>query len=290
MATGIADPRRFGAWNGYEGRRRAESAERHEAMVGRMNRPLFGAAAIGPDDRVPDIGRHHPPRGPQGAPRARPRGGPVRTDAGPGPRGGRGEGRRQRRLRAGRRPGAPVPGGRLRRGDQPRRGSPTRWRRSATSAGCCGRRPARRHRPGRLGRHRLGPRRRGRGRRTVPGRLRDHGGHLRTPPSVAGAEAGSDEQADAFAPSTPGHWRRYRAGRVSHGCAPSGSATGCCPAGPPGATDFLSGMGPVRHRFRDPPRTPSPRRAAVRAALTPHEGPGGVREPSSMPLTTAVHG
>ncbi|WP_344092609.1 hypothetical protein [Nocardiopsis composta] len=49
-------------------------------------------------------------------------------------------------------------------------------------------------------------------------------------------------------------------------------------------------MGPVRHRFRDPPRTPSPRRAAVRAALTPHEGPGGVREPSSMPLTTAVHG
>ncbi|MDA0564790.1 methyltransferase domain-containing protein [Streptomonospora sp. S1-112] len=46
----------FEAWNGYEGRHWADNRERYDAMVGGLNRPLFRAAAIAPGDRVLDVG------------------------------------------------------------------------------------------------------------------------------------------------------------------------------------------------------------------------------------------
>ncbi|WP_106399775.1 class I SAM-dependent methyltransferase [Actinocorallia populi] len=52
----IANVHQYEAWNGYEGRHWAENQDRYEAMVGGSNRPLFEAARIGQDDRVLDIG------------------------------------------------------------------------------------------------------------------------------------------------------------------------------------------------------------------------------------------
>jgi SAM-dependent methyltransferase len=43
-------------WNGYEGRQWATNQERWDAVNGAFNAPLFAAAAIGPQDRVLDIG------------------------------------------------------------------------------------------------------------------------------------------------------------------------------------------------------------------------------------------
>jgi ubiquinone/menaquinone biosynthesis C-methylase UbiE len=52
----IANAHQYEAWNGYEGRHWAQHADRYEGVVGGSNRPLFAAAGIGPADRVLDIG------------------------------------------------------------------------------------------------------------------------------------------------------------------------------------------------------------------------------------------
>ncbi|GAA4954596.1 class I SAM-dependent methyltransferase [Streptomonospora halophila] len=50
------DTDQFRAWNGYEGRHWADHHERYEAVNGGFDGHLLEAAAIGPDDRVLDVG------------------------------------------------------------------------------------------------------------------------------------------------------------------------------------------------------------------------------------------
>lgn len=55
MAT-FSDPHQAEAWNGYEGTHWATNADRWNAINAGVTEPLLTAAAIGPSDRVLDIG------------------------------------------------------------------------------------------------------------------------------------------------------------------------------------------------------------------------------------------
>ncbi|MFB7908704.1 class I SAM-dependent methyltransferase [Kitasatospora sp. NPDC056076] len=52
----IANKHHAEAWNGEEGAHRAENADRYNAIVEAFNEDLFRGAAIGPGDRVLDVG------------------------------------------------------------------------------------------------------------------------------------------------------------------------------------------------------------------------------------------
>ncbi|MFD0775916.1 class I SAM-dependent methyltransferase [Streptomonospora algeriensis] len=52
----LANTEQAQAWNGYEGRHWAEHHDRYDAVNSGFNEQLLDAAAIGPDDRVLDIG------------------------------------------------------------------------------------------------------------------------------------------------------------------------------------------------------------------------------------------
>ncbi|WP_141578606.1 class I SAM-dependent methyltransferase [Actinomadura sp. WMMA1423] len=54
--TEIVNTHQAEAWNGYEGEHWAEHHDRYDALNGGFNRALLEAAAIGPRDRVLDIG------------------------------------------------------------------------------------------------------------------------------------------------------------------------------------------------------------------------------------------
>ncbi|QVQ50306.1 class I SAM-dependent methyltransferase [Spiractinospora alimapuensis] len=56
MSREIVNTHQYQAWNGYEGQHWANNNDRYDAMVGGMNRALFGAADIRSADHVLDIG------------------------------------------------------------------------------------------------------------------------------------------------------------------------------------------------------------------------------------------
>jgi SAM-dependent methyltransferase len=54
--TSIVNTAQSEAWNGYEGTHWASNADRYDAVNSGFNRPLLDAVAIGPGDRVLDVG------------------------------------------------------------------------------------------------------------------------------------------------------------------------------------------------------------------------------------------
>ncbi|MUL41407.1 class I SAM-dependent methyltransferase [Streptomonospora sp. PA3] len=286
MERTIANTHQYEAWNGYEGRHWARNPARYEAMVGGFNRPLFGAARIGPGDRVLDIGcgtglttRRAALKAPHGRALGVDLSAPMleraRTVAAE-------KGIANAAFEQGDAQVHPFPAGAfdvvISRGGTWYFADPAAAFANIGSA----------LRPG--GRLAIGtPDSTGDAADTgFPDLFRIMGEFLPEPPVLATEDA---ERAPATM-STPGDVEAvlYAAGFTSVAVERC-SAEAMLGRTAEDAADFVFEWGPVRHWFRHTdPETELRAREAVRAALAPYEAAGGVRQPGTGLVVTAVRG
>lgn len=284
----IVNTHQFEAWNGREGQHWAEHQDRYDALVGGMNRPLFDAAAIQWRDQVLDIGcgagtttRRAAVKATEGRALGVDLSAPMleRARAAAAEKGIANVAFEQGDAQV-----HPFPAGQfdvvISRGGVWYFADPVAAFANIASA----------LRPG--------------GRLAIltpdnTGEAQDSGfsdifqimgEYLPEPPSVAGAEAGSDEPLDRSAMSTPADVEEVLSGAGFEQVAVAPVAYSMLLGKTAeDAAEFVFGMGPVRHWFRDATQAAvSTAREAVLAALVPHERPGGIRQPGSMLLSTAV--